>query len=119
MKYKYAELKRMQDAFHKTPYRGEYPRQFKNYLSQCARRFSAKPEAEDKFAIRKGYFGKFVSITQTSGCGKSRLLLEVCRICVSSLQRVAHPIFAAVKNGFIRVVHQPSRAKRKRRHVSP
>ncbi|KAH9964100.1 hypothetical protein BC827DRAFT_49344 [Russula dissimulans] len=74
------KLKRMQEAFLKTPYRGEHARQFKNYLSQCARRFSAKSEVEDKFAIGKGYFGKFVSITQTSGCGKSRLLLELGRM---------------------------------------
>ncbi|KAI9511879.1 hypothetical protein F5148DRAFT_1280271 [Russula earlei] len=73
------KLKRMQEAFHKTPYRGDYARQLRTYLSQCSRRFSAKSEAVNMFATGKGYFGKFISVTQTSGCGKSRMLLELGR----------------------------------------
>ncbi|KAI0299811.1 hypothetical protein BC826DRAFT_714041 [Russula brevipes] len=77
MRHGYTELKRMQEAFHKTPYRGDYARHFKNYLSECARRFSANGEVADTFSIGEGYFGKFVSVIQTSGCGKSRMLLEL------------------------------------------
>ncbi|KAI0288160.1 hypothetical protein B0F90DRAFT_1804799 [Multifurca ochricompacta] len=71
------KLKRMQDAFHKTPYHGDYAQQFKHYLFDCARRFSGKRNAEDKFTIGKGYFGKLISVVQTSGCGKSRMLHEL------------------------------------------
>ncbi|KAI0275231.1 hypothetical protein BC834DRAFT_851780 [Gloeopeniophorella convolvens] len=77
--------KRIRDAFHKTPYHGGHAQQFKHYLSDCARRFSGTQGAEQNFTIGKGYFGKFVSICQTSGCGKTRMLHELGKTGVFSL----------------------------------
>ena len=58
------------------PYVGEAVDSFFDYLASNNNKFSAN--------LSRPYYGKFCSIVQSSGTGKSRLLTEVRLISVSS-----------------------------------
>jgi hypothetical protein len=79
---------RLYDSFVR-PYVGEAVDNFFDYLASNNNKFSAR--------LSRSYYGKFCSIVQSSGTGKSRLLTEVRLMSVSSYSVAQHVNLAPEK----------------------
>jgi len=66
-----ALLERLEFAFTKLAYRGDACTSFRAYLNRCWEEYSSRPDA---------YKAPYLSIVQSSGFGKSRLLQELAQV---------------------------------------